>query len=600
MAYLTGEDRDEIPRGLGCGPSCKCDSCRSGHFGLGQTYFRDEDESQPDPGPGTAGLGANWRGNTYDYVPMGFPGSYARHREEFAGFGLGAGVAVDDPVTHRHCETSEHRIHPILEPPANELVEVDRRYLANPGSRAKLLGLTYRAYVALKQAAEQDGLPPRILTIVSAYRSVRRQQELWERAVKRYGSERAAVTWVARPGHSAHNTGRAIDFYLGTSNDSRNIAALRATPAYRWLVCNAGRFGFTPYAAEPWHWEHHPSGSSPFVAPPQPAIVNRRRGNAGRPAPASSTSMAGPPGPGPRTRPSSVAPPPASFSGGLPGFSPTEEKALRITTTFETGRPLGFSGLTGNFDGQGISFGLLQWNFGTGSLQPLLRQFDQRFPTRFNAIFGNDAPRLRDVLDSHTIAEQMQFARSINDAQNHIVEPWNSRFNRLAQDPDFQAIQLAVARRRMDAAEQNARELGLHTERSLAVMFDNVTQNGAAWLDVPRQNPRRRILQDRKSQREHALRRPLNERELLELIANVVADTANPRWREDVRRRRMTIVNGTGVVHGTHFDLGTRFGLSDQPWTAGGAAAQQPAPRRVPGPVLQNVRRGAVQAAAAH
>src|SRR5262245_35357675 len=59
---------------------------------------------------------------------------------------------------------------------------------------------------------------------------------------------------------------------------------------------------------------------------------------------------------------------------GLPGFTPAEEKALRITTTFETGRPLNPAGLAGNFDGQGLSFGMLQWNIGTGSLQPLLRE----------------------------------------------------------------------------------------------------------------------------------------------------------------------------------------------------------------------------------
>jgi zinc D-Ala-D-Ala carboxypeptidase len=27
------------------------------------------------------------------------------------------------------------------------------------------------------------------------------------------------------------------------------------TPAYKWLVKNAHRFGFYPYFYEPWHWE---------------------------------------------------------------------------------------------------------------------------------------------------------------------------------------------------------------------------------------------------------------------------------------------------------------------------------------------------------
>ena len=28
------------------------------------------------------------------------------------------------------------------------------------------------------------------------------------------------------------------------------------TATYRWLVANAGRFGFVPYVFEPWHWEY--------------------------------------------------------------------------------------------------------------------------------------------------------------------------------------------------------------------------------------------------------------------------------------------------------------------------------------------------------
>ena len=51
-------------------------------------------------------------------------------------------------------------------------------------------------------------------------------------------------------------------------------------------------------------------------------------------------------------------------------------RCLAITASFETGvgAPDCFCGISGDFDGQGISFGVLQWNFGQGSLQPLLRE----------------------------------------------------------------------------------------------------------------------------------------------------------------------------------------------------------------------------------
>ena len=61
---------------------------------------------------------------------------------------------------------------------------------------------------------------------------------------------------------SAHRTGLALDLYVGEapgygpdSTKDPNRRAMSATPAYRWLVANAKRFGFVNYAYEPWHWE---------------------------------------------------------------------------------------------------------------------------------------------------------------------------------------------------------------------------------------------------------------------------------------------------------------------------------------------------------
>ncbi len=62
---------------------------------------------------------------------------------------------------------------------------------------------------------------------------------------------------------SPHRTGTAVDLYVGqapglgvdsTIPASREYMARSET--YRWLVANAGRFGFVPYVYEPWHWEY--------------------------------------------------------------------------------------------------------------------------------------------------------------------------------------------------------------------------------------------------------------------------------------------------------------------------------------------------------
>ena len=61
---------------------------------------------------------------------------------------------------------------------------------------------------------------------------------------------------------SAHRTGLAVDLDVGhlpgltadSSMDENRLYQSR-TAVYRWLVRNAGRYGFVNYVFEPWHWE---------------------------------------------------------------------------------------------------------------------------------------------------------------------------------------------------------------------------------------------------------------------------------------------------------------------------------------------------------
>ena len=114
------------------------------------------------------------------------------------------------------------------------------------------------AWAQLLQAALSDGIGGPLLHIISGFRDPKHQQKLWKRAIKKYGSPQQAPKWVAPPGRSAHQSGRAIDLYLGGKIGSRYVTGLRKKPAYQWLVNNAERFGFYPYQREPWHWEYNP------------------------------------------------------------------------------------------------------------------------------------------------------------------------------------------------------------------------------------------------------------------------------------------------------------------------------------------------------
>ncbi len=89
------------------------------------------------------------------------------------------------------------------------------------------------------------------LKIVSSFRS-RDYQDNLRRKSPNAGSAGLAV-------NSPHFTGRALDLYVGGSpvdTKDENRAIQVNTPAYRWLVRNADRFGFRPYFYEPWHWEY--------------------------------------------------------------------------------------------------------------------------------------------------------------------------------------------------------------------------------------------------------------------------------------------------------------------------------------------------------
>lgn len=142
------------------------------------------------------------------------------------------------------------RIQDKRDPPAASLVT--RNGIKMHFGAAIALDQMSKAYAA--ETGDAAGL-----RAVSGYRSSARQAELFAAAVARYGSPEAARKWVAPPGSSAHQSGRAVDLDMGPPNGSSQVDAQRLTARWRWLTVNAARFGFFPYSAEPWHWEWNPA-----------------------------------------------------------------------------------------------------------------------------------------------------------------------------------------------------------------------------------------------------------------------------------------------------------------------------------------------------
>ncbi len=107
---------------------------------------------------------------------------------------------------------------------------------------------------SLKLSRTKDGglaSEEKYLKIISSFRS-REYQEKLRKADPHAGSAGLAI-------NSPHFTGRALDLYVGgdpVDTKDFNRAIQTQTPVYKWLVRNAGKFGFRPYYYEPWHWEY--------------------------------------------------------------------------------------------------------------------------------------------------------------------------------------------------------------------------------------------------------------------------------------------------------------------------------------------------------
>lgn len=236
---------------------------------------------------------------------------------------------------------------------------------------------------------------------------------------------------------------------------------------------------------------------------------------------------------------------------------PLDYKCLALTGAFETGKgvPECFTGVSGDFDGQGISFGVLQWNFGQDSLQPLIKDMITAHPVIIKTIFQSHYGILQQVLKSGK-EELMAFARSIQHPVKHyLYEPWMGMFKSLGRTEEFQNIQVKYAGRLLKNALKYCADYGLCSERAVALMFDITVQNGSISKTVKAQIQAdfERLPQD--------LKQDEREIEKMKIIAYRRAEAANPRWVEDVRSRKLCCAKGTGVVHGIEYDIKEQFGI---------------------------------------
>lgn len=151
-----------------------------------------------------------------------------------------------------------HGIGPDYAPP--DLVDLPKRHGYESDRTYRLRAEAAEALERMIGVAAEAGIR---LKVVSGYRAYETQRGLYLKKLQRSGWNQDTV---AKPGHSEHQLGTAVDL---TDGDPKHLLekSFGETKAGRWLAKYAPDFGFavsyteanserTGYAPEPWHYRY--------------------------------------------------------------------------------------------------------------------------------------------------------------------------------------------------------------------------------------------------------------------------------------------------------------------------------------------------------
>ena len=169
-----------------------------------------------------------------------------------------AALSIDDPNSYWVVVNKLRPLNP-ADYKAPDLVDVPVPYVYAPMLRAEASAAVVQMFADF---TAQTGLQ---MQSQSAYRSYSAQVSTYNNWVSSLGQEGADLT-SARPGHSEHQTGLAIDISALPASCSLD-QCFADTPQGQWLAANAWAYGFvlrypegytaiTGYEFEPWHYRY--------------------------------------------------------------------------------------------------------------------------------------------------------------------------------------------------------------------------------------------------------------------------------------------------------------------------------------------------------
>jgi hypothetical protein len=162
-------------------------------------------------------------------------------------------------------------------------------------------------------------------------------------------------------------------------------------------------------------------------------------------------------------------------------YQDLKEKTLGMIAFFETSNtyPECYGITSPNWDGAGVSHGVLQYNYKTGSLQTLWNHMNNNYNQLCRDIFGTDYTKWSDTINA-TFATQQAFGNEImNQNNNHLcLPPWDGYFMALGTSQPSIDKQIEMSGSWHINALKWFKNLGLYSRRGYALMFDISVQMG--------------------------------------------------------------------------------------------------------------------------
>lgn len=224
------------------------------------------------------------------------------------------------------------------------------------------------------------------------------------------------------------------------------------------------------------------------------------------------------------------------------GLEQALETAFSVTSGFETSGDR-FQQVTGNFDDAGMSFGPAQWNFRSGTLTPLFREFERVDADALRDCFEDevDYAEWNNVLEASKDV-QIAWADNISTGRgkHDVMQPWKGYLQAVGRVEAFRAVMVEQALRKYGAKlldairylQRLAPGVRIDHLRCMCSLYDLVIQQGS--LGRARKEIEQRVADEK----------PVDQFALVGIAVEERGRKASRQWRSDCVSRRLGILNG--------------------------------------------------------